>query len=89
MQLKRSVPEYRNVPIPRLGGLRISWNFLKLIGQYNARLWIKCDVDRKRPIRGNTTEHVMAGKDYANAKGTRAHKITLQAMWQLQFCHNY
>ena len=27
----------------------------------------------------------MAGKDYiyAKAKGTRAHKITIQAMWQL------
>ena len=34
----------------------------------------------------HTTEHVMAGKDYiiyAKAKGTRAHKITIQAMWQL------
>ncbi len=25
----------------------------------------------------------MAGKDYIYAKGTRAHKITIQAMWQL------
>ena len=33
----------------------------------------------------NTTEHVMAGNDYiyAKAKGTRAHKTTIQAMWQL------
>ena len=33
----------------------------------------------------NTTEHVMAGKDYicAKAKGTRAHNITIQAMCQL------
>ena len=33
----------------------------------------------------NTTAHVMAGKDYiyAKAKGTRAHTITIQAMWQL------
>ena len=33
----------------------------------------------------------MAGKDYAKAKGTRAHKITIQAMWQmlLQQVMNY
>ena len=29
-----------------------------------ARCWITCDVNRKQCIRGNTTEHVMAGKDY-------------------------
>ena len=42
-------------------------------------------MNRKRSIRENTTEHVMAGKDYiyAKANGTRAHKITIQAMWQL------
>ena len=41
-----------------------------------------CDVNRKQSIRGHTTEHVMAGKDYtyAKAKGTRAHKIAIQAM---------
>ena len=36
-------------------------------------------MDRKRSIRGNVIEHVMTGKDCANANGTRAHKITLQA----------
>ena len=47
-----------------------------------ARCWITCDVNRKQFIRGNTTEHVMAGKDYtyAKAKGARAHKIAIQAM---------
>ena len=82
-----AVPEYRNVLIPRLGDMRTSWNFLKVIGQHNMLtdyfqeviilwsyiIWIKCDVDRK--------EHV--GRYYTKAKGTRAHKITIQAMWQL------
>ena len=34
LQLKLSESEYRNVLIPRLGGLRISWNLLKAIGQH-------------------------------------------------------
>ena len=43
-------------------------------------MWIESEL-----LGENTTEHVMAGKDYicAKAKGTRAHKITIQAMWQL------
>ena len=43
-------------------------------------MWIESDL-----LGENTTEHVMAGKDYiyAKAKGTLPHKITIQAMWQL------
>ena len=72
--------ECRNVLIPRLGGLHIFWNLLKVIGQHiqDAGLnviWIESDL-----LGGTTTEHVMAGKDYAKAKGTHAHKITIQAM---------
>ena len=39
-------------------------------------MWIESDLFVE-----NTTEHLMAGKDYA--KWTRAPKITLQTMWQL------
>ena len=46
-----------------------------------GRCWIKCDVDQKRSIGGgDTTEHVMAGKDYAKTKGTRVHKIIIEAL---------
>ena len=38
-------------------------------------MWIESDLSG-----GNTTEHAMAGKDYANAKGTHAHKFASQAM---------
>ena len=34
MDLKWSIPEYRDKLIPRLGGLHISMNFLKVIGQH-------------------------------------------------------
>ena len=34
MELKWSVPEYANILIPRLGGLHISMNFLRVIGQH-------------------------------------------------------
>ncbi len=47
-------------------------------------MWIESDL-----VWENTTEHVMAEKDYiySKAKGTRAHKITIQAMWQLFLQH--
>ena len=43
-------------------------------------MWIESDI-----LGENTTEHVMAGNDYRhpNANGSRAPKITIQAMWQL------
>ena len=43
-------------------------------------MWIESDI-----LGENTTEHVMTGNDYiyAKANGTRAHKITIQVMWQL------
>ena len=67
--------------IPRLRTMRISWNFLKVIGQHRQAsglkvMWIESDL-----LGGNTTEHTMSGKDYA--KGPRAHKITPQAMCQM------
>ena len=81
MPLKRSVSEYRNVQIPRLGCLHISWNFLKVVigqhMQYAGLNVMSIEIDL---LGGNTTEHAMAGKDYAKAKGTHAHKITIQAM---------
>ena len=81
MQLMWSEPKYSSVLIPKRGGLHISWNFLKVIGQHMQYsglnlMWIESDL-----LGENTTENIMAGKDYANVKGTRAHKITLQAMW--------
>ena len=80
MPLKWSVSEYRNVLIPKLGGLRIFWHLLKVIGQHIQDsglnvIWIESDL-----LGGTTTEHVMTGNDYAKAKGTYAHKITIQAM---------
>ena len=34
MELKWTVPEFKDALIPRLGGLHISMNFLKVIGQH-------------------------------------------------------
>ena len=55
--------------IPTLGGLRVSWNFLKVIGQrmQDAGLnvmWIESDL-----LGGTTTEHVMAGNGLGNGQG--------------------
>ena len=46
MELKWSIPEYQNRLIPRLGGLHISMNFLKAIGDHMsgsglAEIWVE------------------------------------------------
>ena len=56
-------------------------NFLKVLGQHIQdsglpTIWIESGILGPR-----TVERALAGKDYN--KGTRVHKITLQAMWQL------
>ena len=81
MELKLTVPQYRDVLIPRLGGLHISMNFLKVLGQHTADsrladMWIESGI-----LGPNSAEKALNGKSYA--KGIRAHKLTLQAMWRL------
>ena len=56
-------------------------NFLKVLGQHIQdsglpTIWMESGILGPR-----TVERTLAGKDYN--KGTRVHKITLQAMWQL------
>ncbi|CAH3018507.1 unnamed protein product [Porites evermanni] len=81
MELKWTLPDYKDTLIPRLGGLHTSMNFLKVLGQHIQdsglpSIWIESGILGPR-----TVERALAGKDYN--KGTRVHKITLQAMWQL------
>ncbi|CAH3035152.1 unnamed protein product [Porites lobata] len=81
MELKWTLPDYKDTLIPRLGGLHTSMNFLKVLGQHIQdsglpTIWIESGILGPR-----TVERALAGKDYN--KGTRVHKITLQAMWQL------
>ena len=81
MDLKWSIPEYRDKLIPRLGGLHISMNFLKVIGQHMkdsglCEAWVDATV-----LGSGTVEHVMTGKDYS--KGMRTHKLTFQALWRI------
>jgi hypothetical protein len=81
MELKWAVPEYRDTLIPRLGGLHISMNFLKVLGQHMqesglSEIWVESALLGPR-----TVERVLEGKEYS--KGVRAHKVTLQAIWQI------
>lgn len=81
MELKRLTPAYKERLIPRLGGLHISMNFLKVIGQHTrgsglVEAWVESGLLGK-----NTTEQVLQGKAYS--KAMRAHKISFQAMWRL------
>ncbi|PIK40695.1 hypothetical protein BSL78_22450 [Apostichopus japonicus] len=80
MELKWAHPEeYKNL-IPRLGGLHISMNFLNVIGTHMegsglAEVWIEAGIFGQ-----NTAQQAMNGKSY---KATRAHKLTVQALWRL------
>ena len=86
MELKWIVPEYKDSLIPRLGGLHISMNFLKVLGQHMqdsglAEIWVESGL-----FGPGTVNHVLEGKDYN--KGVRGHKITVQALWQLLLQQN-
>jgi hypothetical protein len=81
MDLKWTIPEYKDKLIPRLCGLHISMNFLKVIGQHTkdcglAEAWAEAGI-----LGSSTIEHVMAGKAYN--KGMRSHKLSFQALWRL------
>ncbi|KAG1649705.1 UPF0764 protein C16orf89 [Nymphon striatum] len=79
MELKWA--KYKDTLIPRLGGLHISMNFLKVLGQHTADSGLD-DVWKESALLGPiSTEKIMMGKSYA--KGVRAHKLTWQALWQL------
>ena len=79
IDLKWSIPEYRDKFIPRLGG-HISMNFLKVVGQHMKDSGL-CEAWVDAGILGHgTAEHVMRGKDYN--KGMRTHKLTFQALWR-------
>ena len=80
-ELKWTVPEFKDALIPRLGGLHISMNFLKVIGQHTediglVELWVESGL-----LGPNTAEKVKDSKSYA--KAVRAHKLTWQALWRL------
>ncbi len=81
MDLKWNVADYKDKLILRLGGLHISMNFLKVIGQQVkdcglAEAWLDAGI-----LGCSTIEHVMMGKAYN--KGMRSHKLTFQALWRL------
>ncbi|KAG1710438.1 hypothetical protein GQR58_002712 [Nymphon striatum] len=81
IELKWSVPEYRETLIPRLGGLHISMNFLKVLSQHMSDSGLQQIWEGSGLMGPNSTERVMDGKSYA--KAIRAHKLTWQALWRL------
>lgn len=71
MDLKWSVPAYKDRLIPRMGGLHIAMNFQKVIGL--AEIWVESGI-----LGPNSTERAMAGKDYNRAM--RAHQALRQIL---------
>ena len=81
MELKWSVEKYRDKLIPRLGGLHTAMNFLKAIGDHMAgsglaEVWLESGM-----LGEGALQLAMSGKAFN--KAMRAHKLTLQAMWQI------
>ena len=81
MELKWCVAEYKDKLIPRLGGLHISMNFLKAIGDHMNgsglnEVWVESGL-----LGQGTASLVLSGKAYN--KGMRAHKLTVQALWRI------
>lgn len=81
VELKWAIPEYQNKLVIQLGGLHTSMCFLNAIGDHMkgsglVETWVEGGL-----FGPNATEHVMNGKAYKRAM--RAHKITLQSLWQL------
>ena len=74
MDLKWSVPRYKDSVFPRLRGLLIAMHFMKCIGDHMNgsglhEIWVESDL--LGPI---AAEHVLYGKHHN--RGIRAHKIT-------------
>ena len=93
MELKWSVPEYLDKLFPRLGGLHIAMNFMKVIGDHMdgsglEEIWVESGI-----LGPGTVKQVMCGKAYN--KGLRCHKLSLQALWHilvpslLTFCEEH
>lgn len=80
MELKWATPAFNTV-IMRLGGLHTAMAFLSTIGQYVDSSGLT-DVWTESGLLGPlTAEKVLTGKAYA--KGMRAHKLSLQALWRV------
>ena len=76
-----NTPGFQLKVIPRLGGLHISLNFLKIIGKHMSSCGLyDAWIDSK--ILGEVAaQKVLAGKDYS--KGMRVHKITVKVLWRI------
>lgn len=81
MKLKWSLPHFKDTLIPRLGGLHIGMNFLKVIGQYTEDIGLETVWVESGILGPLSAKRALNGTSYA--KGVRAHKLTLQSLWQI------
>ena len=83
-ELKWLIPEYKESLIPRLGGLHICMNFIRIIGTRTSgsgiqEVWVESGLLGK-----GTVEAVLncsGGESYY--KAMRSHKITVQSLWEI------
>ncbi len=63
MELKWKTPNYKEKLIPRLGGLHIQLNFLKLIGQHMVQSGLQAIWIESKLLGKGATYKVLHGKD--------------------------
>ena len=63
MELKCSIPEYKDILIPQFGGLHTTMNFFKVLGQHMQDTGFSEALIESANLDPNTTEHSIAGKD--------------------------
>lgn len=79
--MREANPIYKERVIVKMGGLHLSMNYLKAIGQHMtdtglSEIWKESDL-----LADGSILKVLDGKAYA--KAMRAHKLTFQAMWRI------
>ena len=83
MELRWSIPEYGEKLVMRLGGLHISMNSLKVIGQHMkcsglVEVWVESGI-----FGPDSADNVMTGKSYS--RGMIVQKLTFLAMWKMLY----
>ena len=81
MEIKWATPEYQTFLIVRLGGLHTLMNFCGVIGTHIKSSGLPDAWVESKMIGPKTAEQVLSGHSYARA--IRAHKLTLQALWEI------
>lgn len=81
LELREANPIFKERVIVKMGGLHLSMNYLKAIGQHMTDTGLSEIWKESNLLADGSILKVFDGKAYA--KAMRAHKLTFQAMWRI------